>query len=40
MAVTQSEKEFRALLLFGGHTGEFKLEGTETWPDSRKIPVN
>jgi hypothetical protein len=40
MAVTQSEKKFGALPLFGGHTGGFKPEGTETWPDSRKIPVN
>jgi hypothetical protein len=38
MAVTQFEKEFRALLLFGGHTGEFKVEGTETWPDPRIDP--
>ena len=40
VAVTQSEKEFRALLHFGWHTGKFKLEGTETWPDSRKMRVN
>jgi len=40
VAVTQSEKEFRSLLFFGGHTGEFKLEGIETWADSRKIPIN